>query len=138
MNYASESAAGLSPIGLVIRLYENIVSDLGRAVSALREGDIERRTRQLEHALLLIAHLQSALDMEKGGDPARMLNKFYSLQRSRILEAQIRQSGEILENVSRDFLSIREAWAQVELQVSTIRDPISIQPSARSHVSYIG
>ena len=116
MNYVSESAAGLSPVGIVIRVYENIVSDLGRAIIAVRDGDIERRSLQLDHALLLIAHLESALDMEKGGQPARVLRKFYSLARNRILQAQIKQSGKILEEIANDFLSIREAWAQVEQQ----------------------
>ena len=89
MNYASESASGISPVGLVVRLYENIVADLGRAVIAVRDGDIERRTAQMQHALLLIAHLQNALDMQNGGDPARLLDQFYSLSRTRIVDAQL-------------------------------------------------
>src|ERR1700743_884567 len=104
MNYASESATGLSPIGLVVRLYENIVSDLGRAVLALRESDVEKRTSHLQHALLLIAHLQNALDKENGGDSARLLERFYMLARKRIVEAQAAQSIEMMEEISRDFL----------------------------------
>ncbi|HUN90339.1 MAG TPA: flagellar protein FliS [Terriglobales bacterium] len=116
MNYVSESAAGVSPVGIVIRVYENIVSDLGRAVNAVRDGDIEKRSLQLDHALLLIAHLESALDLERGGQPARLLGKFYSLARNRIVQAQMKQSGKILEEIANDFLSIREAWVQVEQQ----------------------
>lgn len=114
MNYVSESAAGVSPVGLVIRLYENIVADLGRAVIAVRDGDIERRTAQLQHALLLIAHLENALDLERGGEPARWLKKFYFVARARMLDAQIKQSGKILEELIANFLSIREAWEVVE------------------------
>src|SRR3982750_4590466 len=102
MNYASESATGVSPLGLVVRLYENFVSDLGRAVIAVRDGDIEKRTTQLQHALLLLAHLQNALDLENGGEPAQLLERFYSLARARILEAQIKQSGKILEEIIAD------------------------------------
>jgi flagellar protein FliS len=116
MNYASESATGLSPIGLVVRLYENIVSDLGRAILAVREDDVEKRTSHLQHALLLIAHLQSALDMKNGGDSARLLERFYMLARKRIVEAQGKQSIELMEEISREFLSVREAWAQIEDQ----------------------
>ena len=116
MNYLSESATGVSPVGLVIRVYENIIADLGRAVIAVRDGDIEKRSLQLDHALLLIAHLESALDKTNGGEPARMLEKFYLLARTRILQAQSKQSGKILEEIANDFLSIREAWAMVEHQ----------------------
>ena len=114
MNYISESATGESPVGLVIRVYENIIADLGRAVLAVRDGDIEYRTAQLQHALLLIGHLHGALDVQNGGQPARQLEKFYSVARGKILEAQIKRSGKILEELIQHFLSIREAWEQVE------------------------
>ena len=121
MNYASESATGVSPLGLVIRLYENIIGDLGKAVIAVRDGDIEKRTAHLQHALLLLAHLHNALDMTNGGDPARLLEKFYSIARARVVEAQLKQSGKLLEELIADFLSIREAWAEIEKQSITIR-----------------
>lgn len=137
MNYVSESATGVSPVGLIIRIYENIASDLGRAVLAVRDGDIERRSAQLQHVLLLIAHLQSALDMENGGDPARLLDRFYSLARARILQAQISQSGKILEEIMRDFLSIREAWAQVEQQQITASSESQTRESQAGHLSCV-
>lgn len=133
MNYVSESATGVSPVGLVIRVYENIVSDLGRAVLAVRDGEIEKRSAQLQHALVLIAHLQSALDQERGGEPARKLDKFYSLARARIVQAQRQQSGKILEEIMNDFLSVREAWAQVERETTAVS---GAQPQA-GHVSCV-
>ena len=133
MNYVAESATGVSPVGLVIRVYENIVADLGRAVLAVRDGDVEYRTAQLQHALLLIGHLQGALDLQNGGQPARQLEKFYSIARGKILEAQIKQSGKILEELMQHFLSVREAWEKVE------RDQIPAAPTvssaAEAHVS---
>lgn len=134
MNYASESATGVSPVGLVIRIYENIVSDLGRAVIAVRDGDIEKRTQQLQHALLLLAHLQSALDKENGGEPAALLERFYNLARARILDAQFRQSGKILEEVIGDFLSVREAWSTIETQVNS---PSAEPPTTPSDSSWV-
>jgi len=133
MNYVSESAAGVSPLGLVVRLYENIISDLGRAVLALRDGDVERRTAQLQHALLLIGHLQAALDMNNGGEPARQLDKFYSIARGKILEAQIKQSGKMLEQQMQQFLSLREAWEEVEKQQMPLPSPV--EAPADAHVS---
>jgi len=132
MNYASESATGVSPVGLVIRVYENIVADLGRAVLAVRDGDVERRTAQLQHALLLIGHLQGALDMQHGGGPARQLEKFYSVARGKILEAQIKQSGKILEELMQHFLSLRKAWEAVESQ--QLPGPIPVD-AGEAHVS---
>lgn len=136
MSYASESATGVSPVGLVVRLYENIVGDLGRAVLAVRDGDIERRTVQLQHALLLLAHLENALDINAGGEPARLLERFYSIARARMVEAQLKQSGKILEDLIQDFLSIREAWAEIEKQFNAAppASPTSPPPDSASWV----
>lgn len=138
MNYASESAAGINPLGLVIRLYENVIADLSRAVYAIRDGDIEKRTAQLQHALLLIAHLQNALDIKNGGDPALHLDRFYSLARTRILEAQFRQSGKILEELTQDFLSLRGAWAEIEQTYDAATTPAgSTANPLTDHTSWI-
>jgi len=114
MNYAAISATGISPIGLVIRLYEAVISDLGRAVLAVRDGDIEKRSFELQHALAIIGQLQACLDMNLGGDPAKQLDRFYSLANARILDAQIKQSGKVLEEVMRDFVLLRDTWIEVE------------------------
>lgn len=114
MNYAAISAAGTSPVGLVIRLYESIIGDLGRAILAVRDGDIEKRSFELQHALAVIGQLQACLEMERGGEPARLLDRFYGMANSRILEAQFRQSGKLLEEVMRDFLLLRDTWVEVE------------------------
>lgn len=130
MNYASEAAAGLSPLALVVRLYDAVIADLGRAITAVRDGDIEKRSNQLNHALLIISYLQNALDMENGGKPAALLAKFYNLSRQRILEAQIRQSEKVLEEIINDFISIRDAWTEVEKRQSSAVSSEQVPPSA--------
>jgi len=114
MNYAAISATGTSPIGLVVRLYEAVIGDLGRAVLAIRDDDVSKRSFELQHALAIIGQLQSSLDMKNGGDPAKMLDRFYSLAQARIVEAQIKQSGKLLEELIRDFLLLRDTWVEVE------------------------
>ena len=123
INYAAASAAGTSPIGLVIRLYETAIGDLGRAIAAIRDNDIERRTYELQHALAVLGQLQGSLDMERGGEPARQLDRFYDLARARILQAQVRHSGTLLEEVMRDLLLLRDTWAEVEKQMAAQTAP---------------
>lgn len=114
MNYAAISATGTSPIGLVVRLYEAVIGDLGRAVIAIRDDDVQKRSFELQHALVIIGQLQGSLDMANGGDPAKMLDRFYGLAHARIIEAQFRQSGKLLEELIRDFLLLRDTWVEVE------------------------
>lgn len=133
VNYATTSAAGVSPIGLVIRLYETAVADLGRAVTALKANDIEKRTGELQHALAIVGQLQASLDMNGGGDPAKQLDRFYDMVRSRIIDAQVQCSTTVLEQVMRDLLLLRDTWAEVDRQTNPAGpSPKSSPPSSSS------
>lgn len=105
---------GASPVRLVICLYEQAIEDLRRAVIALEKGDIEARTRGINHALMVIAQLQGSLDMERGGEVAINLARFYGVVRAGLAEAQMKQSGIILEQQVSHLVLVYEAWLEVE------------------------
>jgi len=112
--YHQGAASGSSPIGLVVLLYEQAAKDLREALKALRVGDIERRTFEINHALLVVGQLQATLDMDRGGEVAVSLDRFYNQVRSRLLQAQIQASSAILEEQINLLLSLRETWQEVE------------------------
>ena len=58
LSYREAAVRGASPVRLVILLYEQVIEDLRRALSAQRNGDIEGRTRAINHAILVISHLR--------------------------------------------------------------------------------
>jgi len=101
-------------VQLVICLYEQAIEDLRRAVIALEKGDIEARTRGINHALKVIGQLQGTLDMERGGEVARNLEQFYNLVRAGLVESQMKQSGRILEQQVSHLVLVYEAWLEVE------------------------
>lgn len=105
-------------MGLVVKLYDAVLEDLRRASDALVSGDVERRISSLNHALLIIAELESVLDHERGGDVARQLRGFYSVTRAMIVEANIRASRERIEKLTELFKPLRQAWQHVEEDVS--------------------
>jgi flagellar protein FliS len=113
-SYREVAVRGATPVQLVICLYEQAIEDLRRAVIALEKGDIEARTRGINHALMVIAQLQGSLDMERGGDVARNLARFYSLVRAGLSEAQVKQSARILEQQISQLAIVHEAWLEVE------------------------
>jgi flagellar protein FliS len=113
-SYRETAVRGASPVRLVICLYEQAIEDLRLAVIALERGDIEARTRGINHALMVIAQLQGSLDMERGGDVARNLSRFYGLVRAALTEAQLKQSGRILEQQISQLALVHEAWLEVE------------------------
>jgi flagellar protein FliS len=113
-SYREAAVRGASPVRLVICLYEQAIEDLRCAVIALEKGDIEARTRGINHALTVIAQLQGSLDMERGGEVARNLERFYSLVRVGLIEAQTKQSARILEQQISQLATVHEAWLEVE------------------------
>jgi flagellar protein FliS len=112
--YRESAAQNTNPVHLVVLAYEQLVRDLQRALTALREDDIERRSREIDHALVVLAQLQGTLDMQKGGEVARNLEHYYNGLRTGLLQAQITASKEILQKEIVNLLSLREAWLEVE------------------------
>lgn len=128
--YHQGAASGSSPIGLVVLLYEQAAKDLREALKALRAGNIERRTFEINHALLVVGQLQGTLDMDRGGDIAVNLDRFYNQVRSRLLQAQIQASAAILEEQMNLLLSLRETWQEVERRTLETKFPTSGIPTA--------
>jgi len=112
--YRENAVRGASPVRLVVMLYEQVVEDLRRAVRAIEEKQIGARTNAINHAIVIIGHLQSKLDHMRGGVVARNLERFYNVSRQRLLEAQCRGSKEILTEQMSLFLDLRDAWTQVD------------------------
>jgi flagellar secretion chaperone FliS len=113
-SYREAAVRGARPVQLVILLYETSIEALRRAITALEKNDVETRTREINHAVKVIGHLQASLDMERGGDVARNLSRFYQILRISLVEAQGTQSAKVLEEQISHLILVREAWAEVE------------------------
>ena len=114
--YREAAARAASPVGRVVLLYEQAVQDLGGAIAAIADSNVEQRTQKIGHALLVIGQLQASLDLERGGEVAQNLDRFYDLVRKRLLEAQLQASTAILREQMDLLLSVRTAWIEVEQQ----------------------
>ncbi len=112
--YREAAVQGARPVQLVVLLYEQVLEDLRRACSALQSGDIAGRTREINHALTVLAHLQATLDMEKGGEVATNLQRFYSMVRAELVEAQRTQSLAKLQEQIACISTVLEAWMEVD------------------------
>lgn len=118
LTYREATVAGASPVRLVILLYEQAIEDLRRALAAHSRGDIEGRTREINHAVLVIGHLQATIDQEQGGKVAGNLMRFYDQVRSNLVEAQCKQSAAGIEQQIAHLIEVRDAWCTVEQQLT--------------------
>ena len=128
LSYQQASARGASPIGQVVSLYDTILRDLLRALAALQAGDVETRVLELNHALLVIAHLQSVLNHERGGKAAKQFDRLYAVTRGMIVEANIRATPESLEELINMYGSLRQAWYQAGQQLPADEQQAQLPP----------
>ena len=112
--YRENTVRGASPVRLVVLLYEQLIQDLTQASQALEQNDVALRTSRINHAILVLGHLQSGLNFTAGGKVAQNLQNFYDALRSNLVRAQFQQSRALLAQQITDLLSVREAWIEVE------------------------
>ncbi|HEY2390821.1 MAG TPA: flagellar export chaperone FliS [Candidatus Angelobacter sp.] len=118
LEYRKRAVEGASPVGLVVLLYGGAVTALMRAISAVEANNIEKRVHELNKVLAILAELQGTLDFEKGGAVAAQLEKYYIVLRAQVLEASIKNSKSILEDLVKNVSGVKEAWQQVEREVA--------------------
>ena len=112
--YRESAALGADGTGIVVLLYDRLAQDIQRAIMAMNINDVQDRTTQINHALLVLQQLQGRLDFAAGGPAAHQLNTFYSHIRGKLLEAQIKASPKILLEQAEAVIKIRECWVEIE------------------------
>jgi flagellar protein FliS len=112
--YRENDVRGATAVRLVILLYEQLVQDLRQALQAIEQNDIEGRTKRINHAILVIGHLQSPLDFANGGKVAQDLDHFYNVLRQNLVQVQFHPSRAGISQQITDLLAVREAWTEVE------------------------
>lgn len=130
LSYRKAAVESASPAGLVILLCDTLVGDIQRAMEAMRSGDIESRCRQMQHAFQVLLQLEVMLDKEKGGQAVQELARFYGFIRAKLLEAQFKQSVEILKSQLALILELRSAWQAVDAKADRAVSPPNVAYAA--------
>jgi flagellar protein FliS len=124
--YRESSVRGTSPVGLIVILYEEIVRAIRKAQRGLAQNNIEQRTLQLSHAILVVGHLQAILDFKAGGEVAQNLSRFYNTMRDKMIEANVQASHETLEWLATTFSEHAAAWKEVDRAVGNPSEDESV------------
>jgi flagellar protein FliS len=117
-----KTAAEGAGFGLMIALYDTLAGDLRRAAEAERNNNIEGRCREVNHALLVIGHLEDNLDRGTDGELAQRLRALYASLRRKLIVAQAQRSAELLELQMAMVLNLRKIWQELELRNEQAED----------------
>jgi flagellar protein FliS len=131
--YQDGAVLGATPIDLVVMLYDRAIEDMRHALQAMKAGDIEARTIQVQHALIVLQQLQGTLDFERGSS-ARQFEQFYNVVRAKLLESQLRASADIMQQQIRFMSEVRDCW----LQAKRLLQPRQVAAGADASASNVG
>jgi flagellar protein FliS len=100
-----------SPLELVVMLYDGALRFVTDARDAMDRNDVRARTEASRRALDIVAELQNTLNMEKGGDIARELDRLYSYMSTRLL-AVTRGEVAAADELVKLLTTLRDGWVQ--------------------------
>jgi flagellar biosynthetic protein FliS len=119
VEYRRAAVRSAGQVELVIMLYDLLLQKLRWMQQTM--NNVESRSAAAKDALEVLQVLQGTLNLE-AGEPARNMNRLYTLLRSRLLEAHAQTSPEILEAQIALLLPLRAAWMQVKQSQDTFLD----------------
>ena len=116
--YRRTEAQSASPMQLVVMLYDGALRFLNEARAAHASGDLRARARALTRVSAIVAECQSTLDLERGGEVARELDRLYSYIRARLIDVTVKRDASALAEIHKLMTTLRDAWAEAAGQTA--------------------
>ncbi len=99
-----------SPHKLIKLLIEGAIEKVQLARGYLERQDVQRKCETVSWAMQIIDGLRGSLDMKAGGDIAANLDALYDYMLRRLLEANLRNDGAGLDEVTKLLNDLRAGW----------------------------
>ncbi len=129
-NYANEyrkqAAAGASPVGLIVMLYDGALRFMEAGKAAVIAKDLPKQNDHLQRAQKIVLHLMATLNMEKGGHIATNLMSLYMYVVDELVKANIHDQTEPIENAMRTMSELRQGWAELEQKTKTVSQETAV------------
>ena len=112
--YLEERILSADPVELIQMLYQAALTAVADARRHLAERQILPRARSISKACNVLVELNTSLDFACGDQIAVRLSQLYGYMHRRLVEANLRQSDELLAEVSGLLSTLMEGWAGVK------------------------
>ncbi|WP_413112644.1 flagellar export chaperone FliS [Thaumasiovibrio sp. DFM-14] len=103
-------AAAASPYQLVMMLINGFMDNLERAEGHMQAKRFKEKGEAVTKCIDIIGGLNSALDMEKGGELAKQMSGLYEFCSLKLFQASSRNDLEVLGEVRAVMGNVQEAW----------------------------
>ena len=102
--------ATANSVQLIQMLFDGLLETLAVAKGHMMHGSIEDKSKSLSRAGRIVVGLQSALDMQRGGEISQNLHELYNYVTRRLFHITAHNDLEALEEVQSLMSEIRDAW----------------------------
>jgi len=109
--YRRTEVQSRTPLELVTMLYDGALRFMAVAREAIERKDIPARRDALNRTMAIVSELQSALNLQAGGDVAIELDRLYEYASVRLLDAAMKNDVAPIDEVRRIFEILRDGWA---------------------------
>jgi flagellar protein FliS len=103
-------AATADPHQLVLMLIDGLLDELARAAGHLQAGRFDRKGKSITKCLDILSGLDTALDIEKGGEVAAQLRQLYDFCGRQLFEVSLHNDPAGLAVVEQILGNLREGW----------------------------
>jgi flagellar protein FliS len=99
-----------SPHRLVQMLMQGGLDRIAQAKGAMARNDVAQRGILIGKAIGIVGGLREGLDLENHADSLAELDNLYSYMSKRLVEANVKNDPEILNEVARLLITVKEGW----------------------------
>ncbi|MBM5460623.1 flagellar export chaperone FliS [Pseudomonas sp. P66] len=99
-----------SPHRLVQMLMQGGLDRIAQAKGAMARNDIAQRGILIGKAIGIVGGLREGLDLENHTDALTELDNLYTYMSKRLIEANVQNDPEILNEVARLLITVKEGW----------------------------
>lgn len=111
--YQQTGVLTADPKRLVLICYEEAIRNLKIAKEKYISRNYEEKAQALQKTHNFISALDSALDVEKGGNIASNLRALYNYMRHRLLEADLKKDLKAMDHIIWMLVELKSAWEAI-------------------------
>ncbi|MBO0212391.1 flagellar export chaperone FliS [Vibrio sp. Vb2880] len=103
-------AAAATPHQLVVMLIDGLLNEIERIRGHISVGRLAEKGASINKCMNILIGLDSALDMESGGELATNLHQLYDFCQVELYQASVQNDVERLSTVETVMGNIKEGW----------------------------
>jgi flagellar protein FliS len=112
-HYQTTEILTADPGRLILLLYDGAIASLRMGKEKLQAHEYEEKAQLLMKAHDIVSELLNTLDVERGGEIAKMLKSIYGYLLKRIMDSDFHKDIDAIDEVISHLVTLRETWQEI-------------------------